>query len=521
MGSLQIKDLFLGKIDAYNEFVEFGNEACKNYFFEFPNIEINSLLNGKYYYVCGEKGTGKTMLLKYLETLVDSDNSPSYSTFIRFMRNIDDEQRNQIKRIGTTSTEDNVDYSQPIDTSVDCVLAWEIYLIKTVIFGLEKTEYGTFQRDEIWDELTTILHSLYDEKIEKKRLRTIIPKIKKGNVELNIATLGKVKLDLEWVNPEKTTVSFKSIANKILDLFSCLSPCENKYYVFVDELELSLRKNKQYERDIILIRDLVLAIYQLSEISKENEYNVHYLAAIRNEVYQAVQSIGLEINKPIHDYGIQLSWVQNGGNIKDNPLLKMLEKRIHYSEEKQQVQISTDIWDTYFSSVIHEKNICNYILEQTWNKPRDIIRLFTIIQKKYGDRSIIDQEIFDGVRQDYSSESWDEKAEALSAFYSNEEIEGIRLVLTGIIIPFDAVEFSNHIDSKSECYDVVEKLKNSKYKPIQILSLLYNVGVVGNYEKVPRFEFKGDRDIDPSAAVTIHYPLIKFFKASMKEFERR
>ena len=76
MGKIQIKDFILGKTDAYNEFLSFGKDICKHLFFEFPNIDINSLLEGKVYYICGEKGSGKTMLLKYIETILHDKEEP-------------------------------------------------------------------------------------------------------------------------------------------------------------------------------------------------------------------------------------------------------------------------------------------------------------------------------------------------------------------------------------------------------------------------------------------------------------
>lgn len=350
--------------------------------------------------------------------------------------------------------------------------------------------------------------------IAKKTAHTIIPKIKRGNVELNIANFAKISLDLEWADPEKKSISFKSLANTVIQLFSELSPIENSIYVFVDELELSLKKNKQYERDIILIRDLVFAIQYLSETCIENGFNVHFLAAIRNEVYKAVQSMGTEINKPIHDFGIQISWLQKGGDIRDNPLLQMLKKRIEYSEQYKGIISDQDIWERYFSKRVMRKPIYNYIINQTWNKPRDIIRLFSIIQKQYGEESFIDQRVFDGVKQQYSSESWEELVEALKANYTDKEIEGIRHVLTGISLPFSSDEFKKRIDDMSELFEEVEYLKTKKAP--YILKDLYDVGVIGNYGKFPRFVFFGDRDIDPLTNVTIHYPLINFFRASMK-----
>ena len=39
MRKLQIKDIYFGKIDGYNEFLEYGQDTCKGLFYEFPNID--------------------------------------------------------------------------------------------------------------------------------------------------------------------------------------------------------------------------------------------------------------------------------------------------------------------------------------------------------------------------------------------------------------------------------------------------------------------------------------------------
>ncbi|MBU5461233.1 P-loop ATPase, Sll1717 family [Lachnoclostridium sp. MSJ-17] len=519
MGKIQIKDFILGKTDAYNEFLSFGKDICKHLFFEFPNIDINSLLEGKVYYICGEKGSGKTMLLKYIETILHDKEEPVFTSFIRFKKDVDDEQRNIIKRTGTTidnegtSSEETIDRVLPVDSSINCIRAWQLYLIKNIVFNLEKTEYGVFERNATWNNLCALLHATYGNNHSKRTTHTIIPKIKRGNVELNIASIAKISFDLEWSDPEKKCISFKSLADTVIQFFSELSPIEDSIYVFVDELELSLKKCKQYERDIILIRDLVFAIQYLSETCIEKGFNVYFIAAIRNEVYKAVQSMGTEINKPIHDFGIQISWLQKGGDIRDNPLLQMLKKRIAVSEQNKNVESSKDIWKTYFAQEISNKKIYNYIINQTWNKPRDIIRLFSIIQKQFGEESFIDQRVFDAVKQQYSSESWEELVEALNANYTDKEIEGIRHVLTGISLPFSSKEFEDRIEKMSDSFFEVECLK--KRKASHIIRDLYDVGVIGNYGRFPRFVFFGDRDIDPLTKVTIHYPLINFFRASM------
>lgn len=54
MRKLQIKDIYFGKIDAYNEFLEYGQDTCKGLFYEFPNIDISRLLDGSTYYIYSE-----------------------------------------------------------------------------------------------------------------------------------------------------------------------------------------------------------------------------------------------------------------------------------------------------------------------------------------------------------------------------------------------------------------------------------------------------------------------------------
>lgn len=521
MGRLKFKDLYLGKIDAYNEFLEFGSDVCSDVFFEYPNLDLNKMIDGSVYYVCGDKGTGKTMLLKYIETCMQKSEEPVFTEFVRFKKDVDEDQRNQIKRASLPSQpfEEVVEKNIPTDITINCVLAWQVYLIKLIVFRLTSTEYGVFERnDENWEHLSALLNSIYNDADDSNITKRILPKVKKGNIELNVGKLGKLDLELEWADVDKKVATFNSIGKKVLDLYAKLIPTENKIYILVDELELSFKRTKSYERDITLIRDLIFAIQYISEISKEKGFSVYLIAAVRNEVYKNVQAKGMEINKPIQDFGVQISWQQHAGDLSNHPLLQMLEKRIRYSETKAGLVPTENVWQDYFVQFIGNNRIDvrKYILDQTWFKPRDLIRMFTAIQSVRGEKMIADQETFDTIRKDYSLESWSEFEESLTAKYSNVEVEGIRQALTGISIPFELKDFITQMDGKADTFTEVDDLRNGSHKPQQILRDLYDVGVIGNYGKVPRFVFKGDRDIDPMASLTIHYPLVRFFSASMK-----
>ena len=44
MGQLPLKDLYIGKTDGYNEFLEYGQSVCKELFFEYPNFDLQKYL---------------------------------------------------------------------------------------------------------------------------------------------------------------------------------------------------------------------------------------------------------------------------------------------------------------------------------------------------------------------------------------------------------------------------------------------------------------------------------------------
>lgn len=519
MDNVKIADMYLGKIDGYNEFLEYGQATCKDLFFEFPNVSIPKILNGSLYYIFGNKGTGKTTLLKYLESKILENPETNHTEYIRFKKDVDTEQRNQLKRAAVPSNnfEEIVEKEIPVDVSLDCSLAWQVYLIKVITNRLSQTERGVFDRnDACWEKLCSLIAAIYGKDDSESYIKRIMPKMKRGNIELNLTILGKSRLEFEWVDAESNTAPFSMVAKEIVSLYRKLRPVDNTIYIFVDELELSLKKNKEYQRDVTLIRDLILAIESLNEINRTHQYNVRIIASIRNEVYKNIVSKGMEINKTVLDFGVTISWEQKGGDIRKHPLLQMLEKRIRYSEKQQGIDETKNIWERYFVPTIGDGKISieNYILDQTWYKPRDIIRLFSIIQKQHADKNFFSQEVFDSVRKTYSEESWREFEEVLTAQYSDVEVEGIRKALTGLEVPFAPKDLQKNIDGKKEYFVEVEELAK-KRKVSQILTDLYEIGVIGNYGANPRFSFKGENDIDPMMPLTIHYPLLRFFKASM------
>lgn len=217
---------------------------------------------------------------------------------------------------------------------------------------------------------------------------------------------------------------------------------------------------------------------------------------------------------------MEISWHQNKGNIQDHPLIQMLENRLASSQAldiQNEAEQNDSFLRVYFPDNVDidypRQTALNYIIDQTWGKPRDIVRLFNLIKCRYGDRTQITKALFESVRKPYSTESWEEFSNELTAKYSQTEVEAIRQVLVGSPAEFSLVRFCERIEEKAQFFPEV-KVLSEKYVPATILQDLYRIGVIGTNSKWKRFYFKGDPDFDPTTECVIHYPLCQFFSVN-------
>lgn len=70
---LTIGDIYAGKPDANDEIKEQGYDEFVNSYIEPTGIDVEEIAITKYgspYFVMGDKGTGKTALLHFLETML-------------------------------------------------------------------------------------------------------------------------------------------------------------------------------------------------------------------------------------------------------------------------------------------------------------------------------------------------------------------------------------------------------------------------------------------------------------------
>lgn len=507
-GTLPLTKIKFGKTDAFNELKEFGTDWFTKAFFSYERYELDHFIDGSSYYICGEKGTGKTTLLRYLQCKLSED---PYILIIpiRFKSDFDCDDKKAFVRAAANVKEVTAEGWDEFKDDTDTVIVWQVYILnKLFSIYTECGEYSFFEESKELDEIKQLLKVVYPEYKDK-----IVPKLKHGQLNLNthIFKLLDAELQLE-IGLEETSqsISFNRVAKTIIQKFSTLRFNTNKAYIIFDELELSVRSNKEHQRDIKLIRDLVIAIDRLNEICKLNNFDIHIIGSIRSEVIKSVHSAGYEINKSIEDYGVTVSWYLKGGNYEDNKLLKLIENKIIACEETYGITEHEDIWKKYFPEKINDIPTKKYILNYSWMHPRDIVRLMNCVLKQYDNEKIFTQEMFDRAMKSYSAASWGEITEGLSLKYSAEDIAIIKRIFTNMEVPFTLRALSTRIGELEEIDNKFSQFRK-KHNLHDVLDDLFDFGVVGNTGQRMIFKFMEDDDLALTEDMMIHKPLRNFF----------
>lgn len=516
---LKLKDIYFGAIDAKHELLNDSQEERENFYNSFltpQSVNKDDFYNGKKYYVYGLKGTGKTALLRFLNIEFEKVANV-YTSFILFKSDFSEDDKKDFNRAASLAYN-----TSQIDTNIndehDFEQIWRWFLHRHIVETIESKDLDVFEKNEGWHKYKRHVLALKLEN-DKTGLRTLLPKIKKGNVEVNVAG-SKLGLDFEFTNKEEKSANFNHIVKVCDKLFNELIPGNHKLYIFLDELELSYMNKKMYVRDSKLIRDLVIAIDKFNKELRKKQFNIFVISSVRSEVLNAISSTGKEINKVIEDFGVYISWHLACGDLREHPLIKIIIKRIELSERKFGVlEKGVNLWEKYFPPNIQKIPTESYILWNSWYRPRDVVRFFKIAQEKYPNEEKFSQVVFDAIRKTFSEKCWVESIEELKAKYSSDKIDSIFRLLLGYQKIFTLHQFKYRLRTQSELYSTIsDNIKENEIP--KILEDLYSSGIIGNCYTLDnksvgikrrnnriRFIFRGDDSLLLDKSMMVHNAL--------------
>lgn len=265
---LQLKDLVLGKTDAKNELLETDTKSINRFTDSFllpDNIIPSDFINGKKFFISGLKGTGKTALLRFIDIKAQKEHLAK-TAFILFKSDFSEDDKTAFSRAANTYIVEDLNNTEISEG--DYINVWMWFIHRQVVRDM-LSDNDFFVRNSEWEKYSRCVSApkLGDEDAGIKRY---FPKLKQGRVEIEGDwDFFKIKLGFDIDGDQTKKVNFATLVRQANELFERLTPTSKKYLLFVDELELTLGKKKQYQKDIQLIRDLILAINKFNTIAKK------------------------------------------------------------------------------------------------------------------------------------------------------------------------------------------------------------------------------------------------------------
>lgn len=512
MQERKLEHLYIGKTDAKHEILNQKHvQRFKDTFLVPPNTSISKILDSQeIFFVSGYKGSGKTALLRYLSIVAKERDWHTH--FILFKSDITTQMKKTLGKLNITRDEtESDDDPQPSVSNVyhendifnrsnkDFEAAWTWFFIDRIFHLVKQDRLSLFQYSTELSDIQKILSNVeYDPKTLKKGVN--LPKLTHGNISLSLNLKEIVKADLSAdieFPQEQKSIALSVISEILVTLVKRLEAGTDRLVIFVDELEILPDIKKIQDRDIYLIRDLIVTSYKLNMIFQELEIPILIVTSVRTEVANHPKMKGKEINKYIKDFGTNLMWHRfERDDLIKHPLIQLIIRRVTLNGDRNELddQEERSVWRDWFPDDIQGQINKSYILYQTWYRPRDIIRLLLLAVDQFPNSHAFTQKVFDGIRKDYSKECWEEIAEELSSIHGYEEIQFIVDILTGFKRVFTLFEFERRFQEFTESRTVAF----ASFK--EFAELLYRVGIIGNmyYEGSRvrhRWRFRGDNDL--------------------------
>lgn len=509
MRKIMIKDLYTGKPDAKDEINFEGLDEFIKTFVIADHFRVDSLLHGSNCFITGFKGTGKTALLFYLDNKLQEEDMVACTSFVFFKEDFTEAKRNELQALSTRMLSSiSVEPGALLDVR-DFEYIWRWLFYKRIVSDNEEYNRNLFVDNENWAEFEKKIAEIKDP-INKKK--SIIPgKIRLATQYKDPGSMAEItpeiEVDLQYDKGENYR-RFTTLIDEAEVLFSKLTKTDIPYFIFIDELEAYYGERKVFERDLSLIRDLVFTVKRFNVMFARLEMKkTKIICSVRSEILNAISRfiVTKEINKITSGFSVPLNWAYTNTSSYRHPIIQILLKRISVCEGQENCNFK-DIYNRWFPENIHDIEPASYILNNSWCKPRDMVRLLSTAKNSIkNSNTIFNQAVFSGLSRAYSEESLLEIKEELRALYNAEEIDTIINCFMGYKTVFSVKQLRRRISDYFPG-SVIDTHFN------QVIDDLYRLGFLGNFmpiSKTYRWQHKGDERVilTDEWRLFVHYAL--------------
>jgi len=513
---IKLKDIFIGCSDG-------ESEAKKSIFIDlfYKNNKYDEIINNPMkFIISGQKGTGKTILAKYIEKTCTSNNSTA-----------------KIVNLGEINLQKLIElgYKDYEEYELTCFFRWFIL-----------TEFSKILINNKCSNLNNLHKNIIKKALFQTKYKKTINKLHnffeirypKGNYSYNNYTMGEsTKNCVDLTEKFNDFFSFKNSAEYSTNINR--SYTKKPYYQVLDEVETLILDCLKYNKIMLMfdnLDDLGVNFYEnnthvkmliklLEELKnfnnklyEKNLYGNRCIILIRSDILSVLNMHSSNLNKLITDSEVNLYWIDKDYSTPENHILMdMLLTKIKNSTPKLEGLDKKDIFHKFFPDDIDGKSAISYLLDYSFGKPRDVIRYLNIIIENNPDSTCFSREMFRNFRTAYSKWFLEELKNELSIHKNPDYVRDMLKLLNDFSYrTFEFKDINEYFNSNRSHYPNISDLKDC-------IETLYKFGVIGNSWKPPgtkssrrlKFSWAYQTDGNPSPdfqkKFTLHFGLRKAF----------
>ncbi len=477
--AIKVGEIKFGEIDAKNEVFEqkrTGSHVFKNSFQIPPGIDLYKIQTGAKYFIHGQKGCGKTALLLYTKALLDEEGATTKT--ILFKSGITEPER---QRIATGMGYELVRQDDFNIVEYDYKINWLWYIYRNILREIRQEQ--VFKN---WDIILSLKKLLgVHKEVNSSSLSDLATKKIKGYAKAGLKAgpfIAEIGAEIEAISEKDDSIEIEIIEIVERYLPKVLLYPNKRFALLFDELELFWNKADQRERDLFLIRDLLYSVSRFNQTIGADSAAIMVIASVRSEVLHEVNRVGPEISRDVDDFGVKVNW---NVTIEDEnqPILKIVEAKIHASEIEAEELVTDDVWATYFPPRAFGRNFKQYILDNAMFKPRNIVNMLALARDHRPHDDSISFDTIDQIQLEFSKRTWREIEEELSGEYSPEHVSAIKALLVGFETVFEIPSLQKRMEELAKYNPKVKSLLGTASAYSVIVSL-YRVGAIGNKYQV-------------------------------------
>ena len=256
-------------------------------------------------------------------------------------------------------------------------------------------------------------------------------------------------------------------------------------------------KSDEYTARICLIRDIVRSCCYLNDFCVKHALDMHFICNLRPEIRTRLNDLDPEISKIMDGNDVFLIWDAKS-------LLEIMTQKI-VNGVPEIIEIDADDFlPKTISFGSHRQDFMTFLLNNSWYKPRDIIRFLKAYAKVNPNDERITEEGVKGTLNEYARISAVEIFEQISVNYSPGVIADLKIAITR----------KSYGNAKILADTLRTKIGNVDTP--RLVEDLYDVGVIGNIDTVhgkKRFfwSHRQEESLDNEMGIIVHPGLLNYF----------